>query len=198
MEGLIETKNEYIEHMQDIITIPISKKIYEIWCDCSKRKGSIKEFQKELIQIKKWNNNIIDEEYKRIVKSSKCKYLADLIKIIIITNDGDYLQMYSNNVKIFNMQLKDLSLKINYNPAIELLLKIIMGDKSDNIPKIQAGMRKDNALKIALMSEDDRIKYLTLHNMLDNFNLNKNLIDLDEIPEIIVKNFYEYYNISIQ
>ncbi len=43
------------------------------------------EFQKELIQIKKWNNNIIDEEYKRIVKSSKCKYLADLIKIIIIT-----------------------------------------------------------------------------------------------------------------
>jgi len=26
MEGLIETKNEYIEHMQDIITIPISKK----------------------------------------------------------------------------------------------------------------------------------------------------------------------------
>jgi len=31
MEGLIETKNEYIEHMQDIITIPISKKIYEIW-----------------------------------------------------------------------------------------------------------------------------------------------------------------------
>jgi 5'-3' exonuclease len=120
------------------------------------------------------------------------------LKIIIITNDGDYLQMYSNNVKIFNMQLKDLSLKINYNPAIELLLKIIMGDKSDNIPKIQAGMRKDNALKIALMSEDDRIKYLTLHNMLDNFNLNKNLIDLDEIPEIIVKNFYEYYNISIQ
>jgi hypothetical protein len=85
MEGLIETKNEYIEHIQDIITIPISKKLYEIWCDCSKRKGSIKEFQKELIQIKKWNNNIIDEEYKRIVKASKCKYLADLIKVIIIT-----------------------------------------------------------------------------------------------------------------
>jgi len=85
MEGLIETKNEYIEHIQDTITIPISKKLYEIWCDCSKRKGSIKEFQKELIQIKKWNNNIIDEEYKRIVKASKCKYLADLIKVIIIT-----------------------------------------------------------------------------------------------------------------
>jgi hypothetical protein len=106
--------------------------------------------------------------------------------------------MYSDNVKIFNMQLKDLSLKINYNPKTELLLKIIIGDKSDNIPKIQAGMRKDNALKIALMSDDDRIKYLTSHNILDMYNLNKKLIDLNEIPEIIVKNFYEYYNISIQ
>ena len=103
MEGLIETKNEYIEHMQDIITIPISKKIYEIWCDCSKRKGSIKEFQKELIQIKKWNNNIIDEEYKRIVKTSKCKYLADLIKIIIITTIKIKIYEYKDyfdNIKI--------------------------------------------------------------------------------------------------
>ena len=91
MEGLIETKNEYIEHMQDIITIPISKKIYEIWCECSKRKGSIKEFQKELVQIKKWNNNLINEEYKKIVKTTKCKYLADLIKIIIINSILCYL-----------------------------------------------------------------------------------------------------------
>ena len=59
-------------------------------------------------------------------------------------------------------------------------------------------MRKDNALKIALMSEEDRIKYLKTNNLLDSFNLNKKLIDLNEIPELIVKNFYEYYNISIQ
>jgi len=106
--------------------------------------------------------------------------------------------MYSNNVNIFNMQLKDLSLKINFNPSTELLLKIIIGDKSDNIPKIQNGMRKDNALKIALMSEEDRTKYLKSHNILDIYNLNKKLIDLNEIPEVIVKNFYDYYNISIQ
>jgi len=106
--------------------------------------------------------------------------------------------MYSNNVNIFNMQFKDLSLKINFNPSTELLLKIIIGEKSDNIPKIQNGMRKDNALKIALMNEDDRIKYLKSHNILDIYNLNKKLIDLNEIPEVIVKNFYDYYNISIQ
>jgi 5'-3' exonuclease len=193
-----------------------------IFCiDCPRstiwRNNIYDKYKQSRIKKDNFNSDIFDlfENYLNVNKFQICKYdnleaddvvflmqkklnTINELKIIIITNDGDYLQMYSNNVKIFNMQLKDLSLKINYNPAIELLLKIIMGDKSDNIPKIQAGMRKDNALKIALMSEDDRIKYLTLHNMLDNFNLNKNLIDLDEIPEIIVKNFYEYYNISIQ
>jgi 5'-3' exonuclease len=119
-------------------------------------------------------------------------------KIVIITNDSDYLQMYSSNVKIFNMQFKDLSLKINYSPSIELLLKIIMGDKSDNITKIQNGMRKDNAIKIALMNDEDRNIYLNKYNIIDAFKLNKTLIDFNEIPDIIVKKFYEYYNISIQ
>jgi len=184
----------------------------EIW-----RNQFYDKYKQSRIKKDNFNSDIFDlfENYLNINKFQVCKYdnleaddivylmqkqLNNIkeIRIIIITNDGDYLQMYSDNVKIFNMQLKDLSLKINYNPKTELLLKIIIGDKSDNIPKIQAGMRKDNALKIALMTEDDRIKYLTTHNILDIYNLNKKLIDLNEIPEIIVKNFYEYYNISIQ
>jgi 5'-3' exonuclease len=175
------------------------------------------KYKQSRIKKDNFNSDIFDlfENYLNTNKFKTCKYenleaddivyllqkqLNNIneIKIFIITNDGDYLQMYSNNVKIFNMQLKDLSLKINYNPKTELLLKIIIGDKSDNIPKIQAGMRKDNALKIALMNEDDRIKYMISHNILDTYNLNKKLIDLNEIPETIVKNFYEYYNISIQ
>lgn len=120
------------------------------------------------------------------------------VRIVIITNDSDYLQMYRENVKIYNMQFKDLSLKINYSPKIELLLKIIIGDKSDNIPKIQNGMRKDNALKIAMMSEEDRLQYFKNNNILDKYILNKSLIDFNEIPESIIINFYEYYNINIQ
>jgi hypothetical protein len=73
-----------------------------------------------------------------------------------------------------------------------------MGDKSDNISKIQNGMRKDNAIKIALMNDEDRNIYLNKYNIIDAFKLNKTLIDFNEIPEIIVKKFYEYYNISIQ
>ena len=72
-----------------------------------------------------------------------------------------------------------------------------MGDKSDNISKIQNGMKKNIAEKIALMNNEDRNNYLITNNIMDAFNLNKTLIDFREIPKIIIQNFYEYYNISI-
>jgi hypothetical protein len=58
-------------------------------------------------------------------------------------------------------------------------------------------MKKNTALTIALMNEEDRNNYLISNNAMDAFNLNKRLIDFREIPEIIVQKFYDYYNISI-
>ena len=80
--------------------------------------------------------------------------------IIIITNDNDYLQMYDKNTIIINMQFKDLSLRIMNDPKVELEFKIIYGDKSDNIPKIQQGLNKENAFKLAMMDDIDKNKYL--------------------------------------
>ena len=81
MDALIETRNEYVEHMQDLLAIELSKRINKIWDD---NNSNVKKFQSELTQIKKWNNNIINEEFKKIVKSTKCKYLYNLVKVIII------------------------------------------------------------------------------------------------------------------
>jgi len=85
MEGLIDTRNEYIEHIQDILSIAISKRIYALYTETIEDKKGIKGFQNELYNIRKWNNNIVSDEYKKIVKYTKCKYLSNLIKIIIIT-----------------------------------------------------------------------------------------------------------------
>ena len=117
-------------------------------------------------------------------------------KIIILTNDNDYLQMYDNNVSIINMQLKDLSLRIKNSPKIELEYKIIYGDKSDNIPKIQKGLQKEMALKLAVMSKEDRDKYLNDNNLMTNYMINKKLVDLSEIPENLINNFNNKYIIK--
>jgi hypothetical protein len=120
------------------------------------------------------------------------------INIIIITNDNDYLQMYEDRVLIMNMQFKDISLRIKHNPIYELEYKIIYGDKSDNIPKIHPGMRSEYALKLAMMDEESRNKYLTENGLMTKYLLNKTLVDLREIPLIFVEKFNDKYNIIIK
>lgn len=115
--------------------------------------------------------------------------------IIIITNDNDYLQMYDNNTTIINMQYKDISLRIKSTPEFELDYKIIFGDKSDNIPKIHTSINKEKAIKLASMSNEDKYRYLQDNNIIEKYELNRQLVDLREIPEKLISEFYSKYSI---
>ena len=117
--------------------------------------------------------------------------------MIIITNDNDYLQLSNNHTKIINMQFKDITLRGTLNPQIDLLVKIIYGDKGDNINKILVGMTKEKAIKIALMSDEERNKFLIENDVMANYELNKKLISFESIPKDLVNNFYHNYNIYI-
>jgi 5'-3' exonuclease len=119
------------------------------------------------------------------------------IQIIIITNDNDYLQMYRKNIIITNMQFKDLTLRITSNPEIELMFKIIYGDKSDNIQKIQYGLNKEGALRLAMMNNEDREKYMIDNKIMDKYLLNRTLVDLREIPKKLIIEFNNRYNIIL-
>lgn len=140
-----------------------------------------------------YNNLEADDVVYLIQKKIKDDF--DDYRIIIITNDNDYLQMYDKNINIYNMQFKDLSLRIKNNPVVELEFKIIYGDKSDNIQKIQNGLNKNNALKLAMMNYEDKLKYLIDNNILETYKLNKTLVDLREIPETLMISFNNKYNI---
>ena len=104
MEGLIDTRNEYIEHIQDILSVAISKRIYAIYTEMIEEKKGLKGFQNELYSIRKWNNNMVNDEYKKIVKYTKCKYLSNLIKIIIITTIK--IKIYEYREQFDNIKIK--------------------------------------------------------------------------------------------
>ena len=104
MEGLIDTRNEYIEHIQDILSVAISKRIYAIYTEIMDEKKGLKGFQNELYSIRKWNNNMVNDEYKKIVKYTKCKYLSNLIKIIIITTIK--IKIYEYREQFDNIKIK--------------------------------------------------------------------------------------------
>jgi hypothetical protein len=120
MEGLIDTRNEYIEHIQDILSVAISKRIYAIYTEMMELKKGLKGFQNELYSIRKWNNNMVNDEYKKIVKYTKCNYLSNLIKIIIITTIKIKIYEYRehfDNIKIKIPNAEDFVHKCYINAA---------------------------------------------------------------------------------
>ena len=59
-------------------------------------------------------------------------------------------------------------------------------------------MRSEQALKLAMMTVEDRNKYLIDNNLMSKYLLNKKLVDLREIPIDFINKFNEKYNIIIK
>ena len=111
--------------------------------------------------------------------------------ITIITSDTDYLQLIQPNIHIVNLKYKPVNTSKNSFGCCEkdLLCKIIMGDKSDNIPSIFTKCGKKTARKYI---ENP----LLLQNKISSdieaqkkYALNKLLIDFKEIPNELQREF---------
>ena len=103
-------------------------------------------------------------------------------KIYIITGDHDYLQLLYKNVEIYNMKFKNLKEKSIGTRENDLMLKILMGDSSDNINAIHSKLGPKTAMKY-INNHDLLIKKFETDKTIEiNFNLNKKLIDMNEIP----------------
>ena len=118
MDGLLDTKKEYIDHLVDILIIPISQKIYSLYEECIRDKKNLTDFQKKLINIKNWNNNIIKEEYENIKKKSKCNYIPKLLKSIFIISIKIKIYDYKNKLKLKSPSVEDFIHKCFINCSI--------------------------------------------------------------------------------
>lgn len=105
-------------------------------------------------------------------------------RIVIITNDNDYLQLIDPCTKIFNLKDLDLSERLKgKTPETYLKAKILMGDKSDNIPavfpkcgeKTAVALANDAASLATMLAKSPA--YAVRHE------LNTKLIDMSCIPD---------------
>ena len=89
LSSLTESKNEWSIRLVNVLTTPIIEGIRSIFNEalelCQQNKEDeqyLLTFQTFLSRIPKWNNNIIEEEFKRIEDKSKCGYLEELISCV--------------------------------------------------------------------------------------------------------------------
>lgn len=140
----------------------------------------------ENIEIETLYNDTLEADDCLAICSKYIQSINDKIEIYIITSDTDYMQLIKPNIHLYNLKYKMVNTKKNSlgTPEKDLLYKIIIGDKSDNIPPVfpKCGPKKtleyvNNISKF----EEDLIKL----NGLEQYKLNRRLIDFSQIPILL-------------
>jgi len=111
--------------------------------------------------------------------------------IYIITSDHDYIQLSNERTHLFNLKYKSLldSKAYTGTPQLDLFSKIVMGDKSDNIPSVFSKCGKKMAEK-CYNDPDYFQKKLNTENKTLEYQRNLQLINFEYIPSILVEMFY--------
>lgn len=106
-------------------------------------------------------------------------------RIVIVTNDNDYLQLINESTTLVNMKNVDLKSRLTTEPLKYLEIKIIMGDKSDNIPSVfsKCGEKKAHQLCEDADALNERLS--KSEETKARYNLNRLLIDMRCIPDDI-------------
>jgi 5'-3' exonuclease len=114
-----------------------------------------------------------------------------LCKIYIITGDYDYLQLNADNVHIYALTYKKLTdnKHIIGNAEHALKIKIIMGDKSDNIPSVFPKCGVKTAQKCIENEEFFQKKMADNPAYYEQYILNEQLVSFDKIPSNYVEEF---------
>ena len=127
-------------------------------------------------------------------------------KIIISSNDEDYLQCLSDRVKVWNPSKKEY-VKCEYDPRTFLTMKCLMGQPKDDIFNVKTpinwgkteetfgkkkpGLGPVSAKKIIQEGLED---WLEKNNVTHRFKRNMNLIDFTKIPRTIQNRIISAYN----
>ena len=122
------------------------------------------------------------------------KYLVDKYpkcNIYIITSDRDYLQLNSHNVHLYNLAFKNIAESNSTgNSKNDLEIKIIMGDKSDNIPSVFPKCGPKTAQKCIEDSEYFKKKMSDNPEYYKQYELNQKLVNFDNIPQDLIDEFW--------
>ena len=171
INSLIESKNEWCARLVNIFTPEIIHGLKSIFTEaqtlCSENDEDSKylmTFQNLLINIPKWSSAIIEKERERIIASSNCNYIEDLISCVHIIQlkaltatrvgikqkkinieipniDKFIHKLYINvarkvylNIYLFETDIPALNIQKN-NRELEIIIKeVILNTIRDNIP----------------------------------------------------------------
>ena len=171
LDSLHESRNEWVSRLINILTPNVFTGIKNIFDESVKLASQqtqpekyLMTFQNLLVQIPKWNNEIISNEVKRIQNSSACTYIEDLITCVHIIqlkaltcvrvglNEknvninipklNDYIhRVYINtarviysNIYLFEQDILPLQIQQNYTKVNKIIKEAIIESIRESMP----------------------------------------------------------------
>ncbi len=121
--------------------------------------------------------------------------------ILIITADTDYLQLVNPVTRVVKLPnfddipvvVKNGKDKITVTPDEYLMIKVLLGDTCDEIPKVYSGCGPSTAMSIS-RNPDEFTRLIENHpDRLEKYQLNLTLISFNKIPDNIRDNCQAAY-----
>lgn len=115
-------------------------------------------------------------------------------RVVIITNDNDYIQLADEHTVIVNLAREAVADRkgADLTAAEYLVCKILCGDKSDNIPGAIPRCGMKTAEKI-VRNKDRLEKALKDKDVYRRFAMNRTLMDMTQVPEPLQRSIVEQF-----
>lgn len=197
------------KHKPDRVIIALDEKLTwrkEMFDDYKAHRGAIRKKSKvDYEEFFKISDKFLDEMakvFKNIIfwGVEKCE-ADDLIaviakdihkdaKVIIASSDKDFFQLQVNpNVSQYCPLKREF--RVCPNPELDLRIKLLCGDRKDNVPGVKFRTGPKTAEKILKEGLDDFLD--SEEGLRDKYILNRKLIDFNYIPEDIHQNILDDY-----
>lgn len=142
--------------------------IRSIWEDAKKTalpRDVYQNFQNRLIRVRKWNQDVIDHEYKRIVNKTKCEWLNDLIKKVFVLNTQ---LLAATNVNSSHHKIKvkvpsaEKFIHVCYMECARSFFEnaLYMEDRQSAISKIEQSKNLQKSYKLIMQCIENAIRTL--------------------------------------
>lgn len=117
------------------------------------------------------------------------------MRVVVLTNDNDYLQIRKlGAIDIVNAQMHSVVQRSSIgSPEQDLLMKVLMGDTSDNIPAVAAKIGPATAKKLALQGRTAVEGWAQQKGCSARLQENERLISFEYIPSDFQSTFDARY-----
>lgn len=117
---------------------------------------------------------------------------------VLFASDHDFIQLEGvKQINLFGQAIECKVGKEKVTPQEYLLSKILLGDSSDNIPKVFDGIGPKKVMK--LVKDKNVLREMLKENQdaAHQFKLNKQLISFNEIPAELTEKIIEKVNVAL-